>query len=116
MAEFEGCAATWRGCLRLSGGQAREVLQGVVSNDVVGLGPGRAVYAALLTPQGKYLFDFFLVEDTDGTILIDVADDRAEALAQRIRMYGLRREMSVAAAPEVAVGLIWPGRGASHPP
>ena len=110
-----GLAAPWRALLRMTGTDARAVLQSVVSNDVDRLASGRAVYAALLTPQGKYLFDFFLLQDGD-TILIDVAADRAEALAKRLKMYCLRRDARIEPAGDLGVGLVWPGGQAAHPP
>ncbi|MEL6481844.1 MAG: folate-binding protein, partial [Pseudomonadota bacterium] len=63
-----------RQVLSMVGGDALSVLQDVVTNDVQPLASGeqgQAVYAALLTPQGKYLFDFFLLSDGDDGLLID---------------------------------------------
>ena len=65
-----GFRATDRCLVRVSGPDAQEFLQGLVSNDVRRLDAG-SVYAALLSPQGKYLFDFLLVPDGDG-VLLDV--------------------------------------------
>ena len=59
-----------RGVIAMSGGDARAVLQGVITNDIDRLAPGAPLYAALLTPQGKYLFDFFLIVPGDGRVLI----------------------------------------------
>ncbi len=98
-----------RALLRVTGGAARDVLQGVVTNDVSRLAPGVAVYAALLTPQGKYLFDFFLLEGEEpGVVLVDVAADRAEALAQRLKLYCLRRDAKVERETGLGVVLVWP--------
>ena len=58
-----------RGIVRLTGPDARGLLQGLISNDVDSLTPSRAVYAALLTPQGKYLFDFLLYQGSDEILL-----------------------------------------------
>lgn len=91
-----GFHATDRAVLRVSGAEARDFLQNLVTNDLAGLDMG-PVYAALLTPQGKYLFDFFLVPDGE-TILIDVAADRAEALARRLMMYRLRAKVEITEA------------------
>ncbi len=111
---YRGFVDENRAVLRMTGGAARDVLQGVVTNDVARLGPGRAVYAALLTPQGKYLFDFFLLEGEEaGAVLIDVARDRAQALAQRLRMYCLRRDAKVEGESALGVALVWPERDAS---
>jgi len=115
MSELLGRGAPERALLTMTGGDARAVLQGVVTNDVARLAPGRAVYAALLTPQGKYLFDFFLVEH-DGAVLIDVAADRALALAKRLGMYCLRRDARVAPVEGLGVGLVWPGGAEARPP
>jgi hypothetical protein len=92
---------------RMEGTDARDVLQNVVTNDIGRVTPGRAVYAALLTPQGKYLFDFLLLEGPDGALLIDAAADRAEALAQRLKMYCLRRDAKITGAAGLGVALVW---------
>ena len=110
-----GFHATDRSVLRVSGPEAREFLQGLVTNDVRGLDRG-AVYAALLSPQGKYLFDFFLVPDGDD-ILIDVKADRAPALAQRLAMYRLRAKVAIEpTALAVIAGLGPPPEGALADP
>ena len=84
-----------RTILRISGSDARKFLQNLVSNDVKKLDQG-AVYAALLTPQGKYLSDFFLVPHGDD-ILIDVAAPLAEGLMKRLSMYKLRADVAIEA-------------------
>ncbi|MEM1236653.1 MAG: folate-binding protein [Pseudomonadota bacterium] len=82
-----------RKLIRVSGSDRIEFLQNLVTNDVAGLSQG-LVYTALLTPQGKLLTDFFLVPDGDA-ILIDVAEDEAAALAQRLSMYKLRSAVAL---------------------
>ena len=98
-----------RAVLRATGADARPLLQDLVTNDLDRLSEGGLVYAALLTPQGKYLFDFFVAAEGAG-LLIDVAADQAAALAQRLAMYRLRREMDIAAT-DLRVTLLW-GEGA----
>ena len=88
-----GFHATDRALLRVSGAEARDFLQNLVTNDLDGLDTG-PVYTALLTPQGKYLFDFFVIRDGE-TLLLDVAADRAQALALRLTMYRLRAKVAV---------------------
>jgi folate-binding protein YgfZ len=108
---YRGFVDQARAVLRMAGAAARDVLQGVVTNDVDGLAPGRAVYAALLSPQGKYLFDFFLLDggpDGGEAVLIDVARDRAQALAARLKMYCLRRDARVEGESGLGVALLWP--------
>ena len=84
---------TTRTVFRISGPDREAFLQGLVSNDIAKLASG-AVYAALLTPQGKYLADFFLVPATDA-ILLDVAKPLAAALLQRLTMYKLRANVTI---------------------
>ncbi len=99
-----------RAVLRISGEEARSWLQDLVTNDVTRLAPGAPVYAALLTPQGKYLFDFVLVDPGDGSVLLDVAAGPAPALLKRLSMYRIRRKVTVEdASAEWGVALAWGG-------
>ncbi len=82
-----------RRLFRIGGADRERFLQGLVTNDVKRLADG-LVYAALLTPQGKYLADFFLVP-ADSAILLDVRSDLAQGLAQRLSMYRLRADVTV---------------------
>lgn len=82
-----------RAVLAIGGEDRHEFLQNLVSNDVRVAGDG-VVYAALLTPQGKYLADFLLIERGD-RILIDVASRFAEGLARRLGMYRLRAAVTL---------------------
>ena len=91
---MQGEAANDRTVLRISGPERQRFLQGLVTNDVSSL-DGRMVYAAFLTPQGKYLADFFLSE-RDDAILLDVKDTLAEGLSRRLAMYKLRAKVDVA--------------------
>lgn len=109
MSELHGFVDGQRAVLRMEGADARDVLQNVVTNDVNRVAPGRAVYAALLTPQGKYLFDFLLLDGPDGVLLIDIDADRAEALAQRLRMYCMRRDARITGVAGLGVALVWGG-------
>jgi folate-binding protein YgfZ len=83
-----------RGVVRLGGSDARAFLQGLISNDVDRLAPDQPLYAALLTPQGKYLFDF-LLHDRGESILLDVELQRLPALVQRLTMYRLRSAVTL---------------------
>ncbi|MDZ3832548.1 MAG: folate-binding protein [Sphingopyxis sp.] len=88
-----------RAILRLSGEDVRGFLQGLVTNDVAGNLP---VWAALLTPQGKALFDFLIWADADD-ILIDCERVAADDLARRLTLYRLRRAITIARDDDVAV-------------
>ena len=81
---------TNRRLLRLSGPDTAEFLQGLVTNDV-----RRApIYTALLSPQGKYLADFFIIPDGDG-FLLDVPAEQADDLLRRLTMYKLRAKVDI---------------------
>lgn len=82
-----------RRVLRIAGRDRATFLQGLVTNDVRRLAEG-PVYAALLTPQGKYLADFLLVAEPDA-ILLDVKDSLADALVRRLSMYRLRADVTI---------------------
>ena len=86
-----------RAVLSVTGGDAERFLQDLITSDLSRAKEG-CVYAALLSPQGKYLFDFF-VYPTEGGHLLDVAADRAQALAQRLAMYRLRAKVDITASP-----------------
>ena len=83
-----------RKVFRITGSDRVPFLQNLVTNDVAGLADG-LVWAALLTPQGKYLADFFLVPENEA-ILLDVAEPLAAGLAQRLAMYKLRADVTIA--------------------
>jgi folate-binding protein YgfZ len=92
-----------RAVLALSGPEARPFLQGLVTNDVVnGLAPGAGLYTALLSPQGKILFDF-LVTEGDGALLLDVARESAEALLKKLKLYRLRSKVEIEARDQLGV-------------
>ncbi len=82
-----------RKVFRISGADREDFLQNLVTNNVARLRDG-LVWTALLTPQGKYLADFFLVPEGDA-ILLDVAEGLAKGLMQRLRMYKLRADVTI---------------------
>lgn len=83
-----------RRILKLSGHDTEPFLQGLVTNDIARLKDG-LVYAALLTPQGKYIADFFLLRHDDG-VLLDVAEGSADDLKKRLTLYKLRADVAIA--------------------
>src|SRR3712207_9444153 len=86
-----------RALIRVSGEDVRGFLQGLVTNDLNLLAPGRPAWAGLLTPQGKALFDFLLWADGED-VLIDCEDEAAHELARRLTLYRLRRRIAIARA------------------
>lgn len=102
----------------LTGKDALTFLQGLVSNDLRPLetGPG-IVWAALLSPQGKYLADFFVVRLPDGPILIDIASPLAADTLRRLTLYRLRADVQIQPASlTVSRGLGTPPEGALPDP
>jgi tRNA-modifying protein YgfZ len=91
-----------RALLRLSGEEVRPFLQGLVTNDMARLAPERPLWAGLLTPQGKALFDFILWADGE-EVLIDCESAAADELAKRLTLYRLRRRIAIAREEELAV-------------
>ena len=108
-----------RSVVSLSGdGDEQEAfLQSLVTNDVSGAGPDALVYAALLTPQGKYLSDFLVRRTDDGDFRLDVATSLVADLVKRLTMYRLRRPVEIIHAP-ADVTAYWggdPGIGLRDP-
>lgn len=80
--------------IRISGEDRRTFLQGLISNDIEKADGAHAIYAALLTPQGKYQFDFFIVSDGDDLLLDGLKGD-AEALIKKLTMFKLRSKATL---------------------
>ncbi|MGI4976767.1 MAG: YgfZ/GcvT domain-containing protein [Janthinobacterium lividum] len=94
-----------RAVLAVTGEDRVAFLQGLVSNDVALAAPGRAIWAALLTPQGKWLADFFVLSDGE-RLLLDCEAAQAPDLARRLLRYRLRARATVDPAP-LAVHAAW---------
>jgi len=96
-----------RGVLEVAGPDRVAFLQGLVTNDVTDLVPGQAVWAALLTPQGKWLADFFVIE-TGEAFLIDAEREAVPMLAQRLSRFRLRSKVTLRdASAEWEVHAAW---------
>ena len=83
-----------RAVIRVSGPESKSFLQGLVTNDVDAVSTDCAVYAAMLTPQGKFLFDMIIVED-EADLLLDVEAERKTDLLRRLMMYKLRADVDI---------------------
>ena len=99
-----------RAVIRLSGEDVPGFLQGLVTSDVTGPLP---VWAALLTAQGKVLFDFLVWADGED-LLLDCEGSQADALARRLTLYRLRRRIAIARDEGLAVH--WSVRGEEGTP
>lgn len=103
-----------RAIIAVGGDDRRTYLQGLISNDVTRLSPGLAQFAAMLTPQGKFLFDLFLAEAADGSFLIDTEADRAEALVRKLTMHRLRAKVTIELDPTLSVYAAWGDKSATR--
>jgi len=83
-----------RGVLEVAGADRVGFLQGLLSNDVTEAAPGRALWAALLTPQGKWLADFFVLAEGE-RLLLDCERAQAPMLLQRLGRYRLRAHVTL---------------------
>ncbi len=98
-----------RGVLEIAGADRVAFLQGLVSNDVTLAAPGRAVWAALLTAQGRWLADFFVFADGD-RLLLDCERAQVEILRTRLSRHKLRADVTLAdRSGELSVYLAWDG-------
>ncbi len=97
-----------RAVLSVTGPEARRFLHNVVTADIEGLDDGEASYSALLTPQGKILFDFFVVADAE-RLLIDAAAAGAAGLLQRLTLYKLRARVELKREEDLGVAAVWDG-------
>lgn len=88
-----------RGFIYLKGPDAKTYLQGLVTNDVEQVNAEKTIYTALLTPQGRYLFDFFISQDEDG-LLLDVDYERLQELLSLLKKYKLRAQVEITAENE----------------
>ena len=96
-----------RAVLAVTGADRVAYLNGLVSNDVAEAAPGRAIWAALLTAQGKYLADFFILAEPD-RLLMDCDAGQATMLTQRLLRYRLRAAVAIDPAP-LLVHAAWDG-------
>lgn len=97
-----------RAFIAVAGEEAEDFLQGIITTDVPSIGSGEAYPGALLTPQGKILFEFMIVRGPDGfTIETDAA--HGDALARRLTLYRLRAKVTIARLDAAAVTIFWDG-------
>lgn len=84
-----------RGVVEVSGPDASTFLQGLITNDMKGVADGRAVYAALLTPQGKIIHDFLIAQGPGDAFWLDCVKANASDLAARLKKYKLRAKVTI---------------------
>lgn len=94
-----------RGVLAIAGDDRRTFLQGLVSNDVAKVSDSQAQWSALLTPQGKFLHEFFMVEAGEA-LLLEGEAARLEDLRKRLSMFKLRAKVAIAIREDLAVAAL----------
>jgi folate-binding protein YgfZ len=105
-----------RGVVRVAGADAEKFLNGIVTADLSALATQAAVHAALLTPQGKMLFEFFVTKAPDGAFLMETARDMAEGLVKRLKMFMLRAKVEAEnASSAYEAAATWDGDAAPKP-
>ena len=97
-----------RGVIEIGGEDRVAFLQGLVSNDVAAAAPGRAVWTALLTPQGKWLADFFILAEGD-RLLLDCERAQLAMLVPRLGRFRLRSKVTITARDDLGVFVAWDG-------
>jgi len=98
-----------RGVVGVTGADALKLLQGVITNDMELLSVRPAIHAALLTPQGKILFEFFVVKAPDG-FWLEAAADKTADLAKRLTLYRLRAKVDIKdRSAELRAFALWGG-------
>ena len=105
MSAFSFSLLPHRGVLAVGGPDRVAFLQGLISNDTTKVAPGSAVWAALLTPQGRFLNEMFVIDGGDDTLLLETERERAPSLAKKLSLYKLRSKVTIedrSAAMEVA--------------
>jgi tRNA-modifying protein YgfZ len=98
-----------RGVVSVTGADAAKLLQGVITNDMDHISGQGALHAGLLSPQGKILFEFFVVQSPEGFCL-ETARTKAAELAERLKMYRLRADVDIKdTSADYTVAAIWGG-------
>ncbi|MDA0675557.1 MAG: folate-binding protein [Proteobacteria bacterium] len=88
-----------RGLVTVAGPDSRAFLQGLLSNDLAQGGPGLAQWAALLTPQGKFLHEMFIAEPAVDELWLEAESARIADLVRRLSLYKLRAKVHIAPRP-----------------
>lgn len=97
---------THRGVLEIQGEDKATFLQGLISNDINNVTPQQAIYATLLNTQGRFLYDFFIIEK-NGSYLLDVEANQLEAFLQKLSFYKLRSRVVFNIRPEMKIFAMW---------
>ncbi|MCF8463025.1 MAG: folate-binding protein [Rickettsiaceae bacterium] len=91
---MQNCELLERGVINICGDDANKFLQGLITNDINILNSSPCIYSFMLSPQGKYLFDFFIIKYNAG-FLIDVVLNQKQALLKQLTLYKMRSHIEI---------------------
>ncbi len=97
-----------RSLLSITGKDAEDFLHNLITTDIAGMPESEARPGALLTPQGKILFDF-VIWRIEGGFTVEIDQPQREAFARRLTMYKLRAAVDIAVIEEIGVTVAWGG-------
>jgi folate-binding protein YgfZ len=83
-----------RSVIQISGAESQKFLQGLISNDINKVSEENAIYSLMLTPQGKFLYDFFICQ-REGLLLIDCNREKLPEIIKKLSMYKLRSDVKI---------------------
>jgi folate-binding protein YgfZ len=95
-----------RGVLEIRGEDKTTFLQGLITNDINEVTPTQAIYATLLTPQGRFLYDFFISE-REGSYFLETDSERLDALIKKLNLYKLRSQVTLIPRSDLKVYALW---------
>lgn len=95
-----------RALIEISGKDRKQFIQGLITNDINQLNQQPLIYAAMLTPNGRFLYDFFIFESAD-SLMIDCFKERAEEIIRKLSFYKLRSDVVISAAADYQIGQIF---------
>lgn len=102
---------TGRAYIAIAGADAEELLQGLITTDLPSLPDGEARAGALLTPQGKILFDFLVSRAPAGGFVLETTEEQRDSLVKRLTMYKLRAAVTIEALDETRTTVSWNEEG-----
>ena len=96
-----------RTLLELKGDESKEFLQSLVTNNINLISKEKSIYSALLSPQGKYLYDFFIFQNHNNNIVIDCEKNDHEKLIQKLNIYKLRSKIEITVNDKIDIYSIY---------
>ena len=96
-----------RAVIRISGTDRHKFLQGLITNDINKVSAENAIYALMLTPQGKFLYDFFIINHQD-SFLLDCQEEYKNEILQKLNFYKFRSQIEISNEENLAISALSP--------